>query len=99
MKRLYIVGAVFYVLVIVAGIGFLLHDGIDDQGIPNIPLFNERANACYGGASLSGACVSDEDWICGWSVIRLENGLLTREELPAECVALLPSISSDSSAS
>lgn len=91
MKRIHLVGILFYAVVIVAGLALLLHNGFDDELKPNIPLINERANACYGGASLSGTCASEEDWVCGWSVIRLEDGLMTREEFPQECVTLLPS--------
>jgi hypothetical protein len=91
MKRIHIVGIVFYALVMMAGLAVLLHNGLDDELKPNIPLINERANACYGGASLSGLCSSEEDWVCGWSVIRLEDGLMTREEFPLECVSMLPS--------
>ena len=90
MKRIHMVGILFYVLVIMAGLALLLHNGLDDELKPNIPLINERANACYGGASLSGKCASEEDWICGWSVIRLEDGLMTHEEFPQECAVLLP---------
>jgi hypothetical protein len=91
MKKIYIAGIVFYTLVIVAGLALLLQNGLDDELKPNIPLINERANACYGGASLSGTCVSEEDWVCGWSVIRLEDGLISRAEFPEECITLLPS--------
>lgn len=89
MKRGYVIGGALYLTVIILGIVFLLHDGIDDDGMPNIPLFNERANACYGGGSLSGTCVTEADWQCGWAWIRLENGLIPREDLPQECHALL----------
>lgn len=90
MTRMHLAGIVFYAVVILAGLVFLLRNGLDDELKPNIPLFNERANACYGGASLSGTCASEEDWVCGWSVIRLEDGLMLREEFPAACVRYLP---------
>jgi hypothetical protein len=90
MKRNHFIGLIIYVLVMVlGGAVLLLHDGIDDEGVPNIPLINERANACYSGASLSGRCETDEDWQCGWAWIRLENNLITRDTFPEECATLL----------
>jgi len=89
MKRSHLLGGAIYIIVIILGVALLLHDGLDDEGLPNIPLFNERANACYGGGSLSGTCATEDDWQCGWSWIRLENGLMPREEFPQECSALL----------
>jgi hypothetical protein len=90
MKRSYLIGGALYIIIMILGIALLLHDGLDDDGMPNIPLFNERANACYGGGSLAGTCATEADWQCGWSWIRLENGLMTREDFPQECHALLP---------
>jgi hypothetical protein len=89
VKRNHIIGIAIYVLVIVlGGAVLLLHDGVDDEGLPNIPLFNERANACYGGAALSGTCETDDDWQCGWAWIRLENNLITPDTFPDDCASL-----------
>lgn len=71
----------------------------DDQGNPNDPALNERANACFAGGSLEGKChttdadangvIDDLDvafmWWCGWYIIRAEQGLLRAEDTPEGC--------------
>jgi hypothetical protein len=71
----------------------------DDQGNPNDPTVNERANACFAGGSLEGKChttdadangvIDDLDvafmWWCGWYIIRAEQGLLRAEDTPEGC--------------
>lgn len=61
----------------------------DDQG-NNDPNDNERANACYNDGSLEGKCDTAWEWICGWHLIRFEEGILSREEFPPSCASLLP---------
>lgn len=93
MKRGHLIGGALYIIVLIIGLAILLHDGLDDDGLPNLPLFNERANACYAGGSLAGSCATETDWQCGWAWIRLENGMITRDDLPQECHHLLASAS------
>lgn len=69
----------------------------------NHPDNNEDANACYEGGTMAGRCnddsngdgiVSQEEidwaWRCGWYLIRYETGIYERDELPADCIILLP---------
>lgn len=65
----------------------------DDQGNPNDPTINDRANACYADGSMAGKCDSVWEWTCGWHIIRLEQGLITREQVPQFCESLVPPIS------
>ena len=73
--------------------------GIDDEGNPNDPNLNNRANACFEGGSLEGRCDtididengSVDEWeiewhyVCGWYLIRYENGLIDQSNLPDGC--------------
>jgi hypothetical protein len=74
----------------------------DDGGLPNDPLVNEDANACYAGGSLEGKCALDGDgngvvddyeadwaWNCGWHVIRLDAGMIGENDVPAWCAGLV----------
>lgn len=73
----------FTVLLVVA-------DGTDDRGNQNDPTVNERANACYEGGSMEGKCSSTIEWQAGWYLIRYEYGLLSRDEIPAWVIWVLP---------
>lgn len=64
-------------------------DGVDDQGNPNDPTVNERANACYEGGSMEDKCDTDWEWTCGWYVIRYEEGFMSRTQMPAFCEILI----------
>jgi hypothetical protein len=66
--------------------------GKDDRGNPNDPAVNERANACYEGASLAGKCDTEEMWVAGWYLIRFETGLIGRDEFPDQYDWLLPPV-------
>jgi hypothetical protein len=66
--------------------------GTDDEGNPNDPNVNERANACFGDGSMEGKCDTDWEWECGWHLIRFEYELTSREDFPTKCASLLPPI-------
>jgi len=101
MKRLIPLILIF----VLATFSALAADGVDDRGNPNNPEVNDRANACFDGGSMAGKCDSTDidgdgeieqgevDWhyTCGWFMIRFEEGLFTREEIPLTCLSLLPS--------
>jgi hypothetical protein len=55
----------------------------DDQGNPNDPALNERANACYEGGEWEGKCDTEIEWIGGWYRIRLRAGIFEREDIPS----------------
>lgn len=79
------------ILIIVMSSSFALAEtGFDDQGNTNDPTANERANACYEGSSMAGKCNSQIEWDAGWFLIRYEFGLLTRDEIPAWVIWVLP---------
>jgi hypothetical protein len=63
---------------------------LDDQGNPNDPTINERANACYEDGSMAGKCDTQWEWEAGWYLIRFEYGLISREDFPAQYAILLP---------
>jgi hypothetical protein len=79
--------------------------GFDDEGNPNDPTVNERANACYETGSMETKCGNNDwnkngvvdsyeiqwDWTCGWYLIRFEYELVSREDFPTQCSILLPS--------
>lgn len=64
--------------------------GYDDQGNPNDPNENERANACFDGGSIEGKCETSWEWECGWYLIQFDYNLIDREVFPTWCVTLLP---------
>lgn len=82
--------------------------GLDDRGQPNDPRTNSRANACYEGGTLAFKCgttdldgdgvitqsESDALWNAGWYLIRFEQGIISRENFPAEYAWVLPQPSS-----
>jgi len=79
------------ILIIVTSSSLTLAEtGFDDQDNINDPTVNERANACYEGGSMAGKCDSQVEWDAGWFLIRYELGLLTREEIPAGFIWVLP---------
>lgn len=64
--------------------------GFDDLGNPNDPRVNERANACFEGATLYGKCDSPLMWEAGWYLIRYEAKIFTAEEIPSWVAWILP---------
>jgi hypothetical protein len=80
MKRLILLA----VLVLTTAISVFAAASNDDEGNPNDPNTNDRANACFDGAAWEGKC-GDNDylWQAGWYAIRFEEGLLTADQLPA----------------
>jgi hypothetical protein len=68
------------ILVFAAIVGIQAQE--DDQGVPNDPNNNERANACYEGGSMAGQCDTMEEWEAGYYLIRWEYGLLSTEDFP-----------------
>ena len=85
-------------LVTVSGL-VLAAVGVDDQGNPNDPAVNERANACFAGSSMDGKCTNDLEWACGWYLIRFEAGMISRAVFPAACGGLLPELPSQAAPS
>jgi hypothetical protein len=67
-------------------------DSVDDEGNPNDPAVNERANACYAGAAWEYRCGNDQTlWDGGWYYIRLQRGILTPTEIPSSFWWIIPS--------
>lgn len=71
-------------------------ESVDDQGNPNDPAVNPRANACYAGASMDGKCHEEIDWIAGWYLIRFEDGIISRDQVPDFVQWVLPGLSGTS---
>lgn len=85
MKRLWIV-----LFILMFSVFAVSAEGVDDQGNPNDPETNDRANACYEGGSMEGKCDTDWEWECGWHLIQFEYGLTERDEFPAWCISIIP---------
>lgn len=88
-----------FIIIALLSAGMLTALAQDDQGNPNDPAINDRANACFEGGSLEGRCYQDFNadgiiddgeiwwaWNCGWYLIRYEHGML---ELPDWCEDIL----------
>jgi hypothetical protein len=57
----------------------------------NDPLINEDANACFIGGAWEGTCGdSDLKWNAGWYLIRFDQGLITRDQVPDQYKWILP---------
>ena len=57
----------------------------------NDPLINEDANACFIGGSMVGKCGDSELlWNAGWYLIRFEQGIITRDQVPDQYKWVLP---------
>ena len=63
---------------------------LDDEGNPNNPTVNDRANACYEDGSMANKCDTDWEWKCGWHLIQFEYNLTTRDEFPSWCISIIP---------
>lgn len=90
MKKSYVIGLFFVFLLAMSSLMLMAQNGVDDTGIDNDPATNPRANACYTGGSLAGQCNAEWKWVCGWGIIRVEEGLLNRANLATECQGLMP---------
>ncbi|MEO1288622.1 MAG: hypothetical protein AAFV93_12705, partial [Chloroflexota bacterium] len=69
----------------------------------NDPTINDDANACFAGGVLEGRCNDDLDgdgiitdvetnwaWNCGWYLIRYNDGMFSRDDVPLTCQIMLP---------
>lgn len=83
LKRFFLA---FIVLLMTSSFAFAL----DDQGNPNDPNTNDRANACYEEGSMASKCDTEWEWVCGWHLIQFEYGLTDREEFPSGCISVIP---------
>ena len=92
MQKSYLIGLLFVLLIAMSGIALLAQNSVDDRGDANNPAINSRANACYAGGSLAGKCDADWKWVCGWGIIRVEEGMLNRASLASECQGLMPAL-------
>lgn len=92
MKR-----AVLFILFVLLTISIpVFAGGMDDEGQPNDPRVNENANACYEGGSMGHYyCDEEEEWIGGWYLIRYENGMITRDQVPDFVSWILPPLDDD----
>lgn len=101
MKKWYLV---FMIALFSIGVASAV-DGFDDQGNPNDPAVNDRANACFDGGTLDNdrcnTTDADEDgvitqydidwmWRCGWFLIRYERGMIPLEAVPEGCKTAPP---------
>jgi hypothetical protein len=82
------------ILLLISSVSILAF-ALDDQGNPNDPATNERANACYEDGSMAGKCDTDWEWEAGWYLIRFEAGMISREDFPAQYAILLPPLPSE----
>ncbi|MEQ8674927.1 MAG: hypothetical protein RLP44_03840 [Aggregatilineales bacterium] len=78
-KSPYLVVITIVLSLLVFGVVFA---GFDDEGNPNDPRINERANACYEGGTLEGKCSTEAEWQAGWYLIRYQNGMINRQGIP-----------------
>ncbi|MEM9955831.1 MAG: hypothetical protein AAF846_29800 [Chloroflexota bacterium] len=75
----------------------------DASPTDNDPTINDDANACFAGGVLEGRCNDDLDgdgvitdvetnwaWNCGWYLIRYNNGMYNRDDVPITCQIMLP---------
>ncbi len=76
-------------LLILLATGFFVF-AADDQGDPNDPTINDRANACYEDGSMAGKCDTEWEWECGWYLIRFESGMISPDGFPTGCISVLP---------
>ena len=57
----------------------------------NDPSINPDANACFIGGAWEGTCGdSDLKWNAGWYLIRFEQGLITRDQVPDQYKWVVP---------
>jgi hypothetical protein len=92
VKKPYLIGLLFIFLIAMSSMVLLAQNNADDKGIVNDPATNPRANACFTGGSLFGKCDADWKWVCGWGIIRVEEGILNRAVLIPQCQSLMPAL-------
>jgi len=85
-KRLMLV----LVLLLLTNLTVFADTGVDDQGNPNDPNVNDRANACFEGGSMAGRCEIELHWTAGWYLIRYEYGIFSRDEVHSLVAWVLP---------
>ncbi len=65
----------------------------DDSG-EAVPL-DPEANACFDGGTLAGKCDTEDMWVAGWLLVRVEHGVLDPHDVPDEYAWILRSLVSD----
>lgn len=90
MKRWLTAMGLVLAMVGFAALPVMAQENTDDQGNPNNPAVNDRANACFAGGSMQGQCDDELKWTAGWHLIRFEKGLLKREDVPDWANWVLP---------
>lgn len=65
----------------------------DDSG-EAVPL-DPEANACFDGGTLAGKCDTEDMWVAGWLLVRVEYGVLDPHDVPDEYAWILRSLVSD----
>jgi hypothetical protein len=73
MKRIFLFALLLLSVSIVA---------LGQEELPNDPLVNPDANACYEGGTLEGRCLAEIDWQAGWYLIRYEADMITYDQIP-----------------
>ncbi|MGQ9888971.1 MAG: hypothetical protein ACUVSX_10850 [Aggregatilineales bacterium] len=53
------------------------------------------ANACFEGGTLAGQCNTEDMWHAGWYLIRVEQGVMATEDVPARYGRLLVEVAPD----
>jgi hypothetical protein len=92
----------FFVLLFIVLVSAFSVFAQDDEPLPNDPRVNENANACAEGGQMEGKCNYDFDgngvvddyevawaWECGWHMIRLDSGMISRSSLPDDCESII----------
>lgn len=83
---------IFTMLIMLFSVVLVSADGVDDEGNPNDPNDNKRANACFDGGTLEGKCDTPWEWRAGWFLIRFEYGLINRQQFPTAFASILPPV-------
>jgi hypothetical protein len=87
MKKLF--GLLILVSLMAIFINLVFAIELDDEGNPNNPRENARANACFNGGAMAGKCDDAWEWNCGWFMIRYDAGMISRADFPPTCSSLL----------
>lgn len=62
-----------------------------DDSDTAVPL-DPEANACFDGGTLAGKCDTEDMWVAGWLLVRVEHGVLDPHDLPDEYAWILRSL-------
>lgn len=54
-----------------------------------------EANACFEGGTLAGQCDTEDMWHAGWYLIRVEQGVMAAEDVPAKYGRILVELAPD----